>query len=335
MDDFLKLIGNISDIGLKYHKDTIISNSIKNIDYYEKSISDLPDVKNKDSAVVISAGPSLHRTGTIDLLEKSNFDGVVVTIDGAYVKCLKSGIIPDYVLTLDPHPKRVVRWFGDPDFEKNQLNDDYFSRQDLDVDFRNNSIEQNLHNIDLVNKYASKSKLIIASTAPTSVVERVLEAGFEMFWWMPLVDDPDDSDSITREMYKETNLPALNTGGNVGTASWIFAKFWLEIQKVAVIGMDLGYYKDLPYKMTQGYYELIKHLGVKKLTSEYFPLMINPLTNEEFYIDPTYFWYRQNILELIKNSSTTLFNCTEGGTLYGDGVVNLYLNDFLNKGITC
>ena len=170
MEEFSKLIGDISDIGLKYHNNTIISNSKKNRVYYDRSISDLPDVKNKDKpdvknnekAVVISAGPSLHRRKTIDLLEKSNFDGVVVTIDGAYVKCLKSGIIPDYVLTLDPHPKRVVRWFGDPFFGKNQVNDDYFARQDLDVDFRKNSIEQNLNNIELVNRYASKSKLIIA-----------------------------------------------------------------------------------------------------------------------------------------------------------------------------
>ena len=331
MDEFSKIIRDISDIGLKYHKNNIISNSIKNRDYYERSISDLPDVKNNEKAVVISAGPSLHRRKTIDLLEKSNFDGVIVTIDGAYVKCLKSGIIPDYVLTLDPHPKRVVRWFGDPFFEKNKVDDDYFERQDLDVDFRKNNIEQNLNNIELVNRYASKSKLIIASTAPSSVVERVMEAGFEMFWWMPLVDDPNDSDGLTREIYEATNLPALNTGGNVGTAAWIFAKFWLEIQKVAVIGMDLGYYKDLPYKMTQGYYELLKHLGKEKLTEEYFPVMKNPMTKEEFYIDPTYYWYRQNILELIKNSSTTLYNCTEGGTLYGEGVVNLYLDEFLRR----
>ena len=46
-------------------------------------------------------------------------------------------------------------------------------------------------------------------------------------------------------------------------------------------------------------------IWVQKLTGEYFPVMTNPMTNEEFYIDPTYYWYRQNILELIKNSSTT------------------------------
>ena len=32
-------------------------------------------------------------------------------------------------------------------------NDNYFSRQDLDIDFRDNSIKQNQENIDLVNNY--------------------------------------------------------------------------------------------------------------------------------------------------------------------------------------
>ena len=199
----------------------------------------------------------------------------------------------------------------------------------MDIDFRNNSIKQNLNNIDLVNRNASKSKLIIASTASSAVVDRVIEAGFDLFWWLPLVDDPDENRSLTRRMYEATKLPALNTGGNVGTAAWVFAQFWLEIQKVAVIGMDLGYYKDLPYEMTQGYHELVELLGKDGLTQEYFPVIKNALTREEFYCDPTYFWYRQNLLELVKNSSSTIYNCTEGGTLFGEGVTNMYFNDFL------
>ena len=71
MGEFSKIIGDISDIGLKYHRNNIISNSIKNRDYYERSISDLPDVKNNDKAVVISAGPSLHQREMINILKKS------------------------------------------------------------------------------------------------------------------------------------------------------------------------------------------------------------------------------------------------------------------------
>jgi hypothetical protein len=331
MNNFTKLIGGIDEIGKKWHQDSIVYNSIKNKTHISKTISDLPKIKNPEKAVVINAGPSLHYGKTLETLKKSNFKGPIIAIDGSYVKCLKSGIIPDYVLTMDPHAKRVVRWFGDPNYEKNLDGDDYFSRQDLDIDFREDSIKSNKINIDLVNKYAPRTKLIIASTSHSSVVDRVSNSGFEMYWWMPLVDDPDIHNSLTRKMYEVTRLPALNTGGNVGTSAWVFAQFWLEVQKVAVIGMDLGYYKNLPYEMTQGYYELIKLIGKDNLTDEYFPKMINPLTKEEFYTDPTYFWYRQNILELIKNNSTTLYNCTEGGTLFGDGVLNLYLNEFLTE----
>ena len=331
MNNYSKLIRDIGEIGKEWHQDSIVFNCVKNKTHISKTISDLPEIKNKEKAVVISAGPSLHYRKTLETLKNSNFKGPIIAIDGSYVKCLKAGIIPDYVLTMDPHAKRVVRWFGDPNYEENLDGDDYFSRQDLDIDFRENSLKSNIINIDLVNKFAPRTKLIIASTAHSSVVKRVTDSGFEMYWWLPLVDDPESNNSLTRKMYEETRLPALNTGGNVGTSAWVFAQFWLEVQKVAVIGMDLGYYKDLPYKMTQGYYEMIKHLGKEKLTGEYFPVMTNPLTKEKFYTDPTYFWYRQNILELIKNSSTTLYNCTEGGTLYGDGVINLYLNEFIRS----
>lgn len=329
MNNFSKLIGDISEIGKEWHQNSIVSNSIKNKTNISKTISDLSEIKNQEKVIVINAGPSLHYRNILETLKKSNFKGPIVAIDGSYVKCLKSGIIPDYVLTMDPHSKRVVRWFGDPNYKVNLDGDDYFSRQDLDIDFRENSFKHNKINIDFVNQYAPRSKLIIASTVHSSVVKRVIDAGFEMYWWMPLVDDPEEHGSLTMKMYEATGLPALNTGGNVGTTAWVFAQFWLEAQKVAVVGMDLGYYKDLPYEMTQGYYELIKLLGNEKLTEEYFPTMTNPLTNEEFYTDPTYFWYRQNLLELIKNSSTTLYNCTEGGTLFGEGVVNLYLNEFI------
>jgi hypothetical protein len=331
MNNFSKLIEDIGEIGLKWHQDAIVSNCIRNTSHISKTISDLPEINYQEKAVVINAGPSLHYGKTLETLKDSNFKGPKIAIDGSYVKCLKSGIIPDYVLTLDPHPKRVVRWFGDPNFEENLEGDDYFSRQDLDIDFRENSLESNALNMDLVNKFAPRSKLIIASTSHSSVVNRVIDSGFEMYWWMPLVDNPDDHGSITRKMYEATRLPALNTGGNVGTAAWVFAQFWLDVQKVAIIGMDLGYYKDLPYEMTQGPDELLQLIGKDQLTDEYFPVFKNPLTKEEFYTDPTFYWYRRNLLELLKNSSTILYNCTEGGILFGDGVVNMYFHDFLNE----
>ena len=45
-------------------------------------------------------------------------------LDNKIIQYSKSKIRTDYVLTLDPHPKRVVRWFGDPNYEQNQKGDD-------------------------------------------------------------------------------------------------------------------------------------------------------------------------------------------------------------------
>jgi len=150
-----------------------------------------------------------------------------------------------------------------------------------------------------------------------------------MYWWLPLVDDPDIKNSLTKKMYQSSKLPAMNTGGNVGTAAWVFTQFWLNIEKIAVIGMDLGYKKDLPYSMTQTYPELSAMFGEDNLNSEHFPEFENPLTGEIFYTDPTYFWYRKNIIDMLNNTDSNLFNCTEGGILFGNNIKNIRLVDFL------
>ena len=145
----------------------------------------------------------------------------------------------------------MVRWFGDHEFEKNSANDDYFARQDLDIEFRKNTIEQNKRHIALVNEYGHRSKAIVASSAPSNVIARLKEGGLDMYWWNPLVDDPGLPGSITRELYNINRLPCLNTGGTVGTAAWVFANSTLKIQEIALVGMDMGYYADLPKEQTR------------------------------------------------------------------------------------
>jgi hypothetical protein len=330
-ENFEELVSSITSIGQKWHATDIVLNSKKNSNKIKKTISQVErDHVSERKAIVISAGPSLH---TGDILPKIAALGeerpLLVAIDGSYVKCLRAGIVPDYVVTLDPHPTRMVRWFGDPNFEKNSFRDDYFSRQDLDIDFREESTKRNNENILLVDEYASRSRLIISVTSPSNLVKRAFEAGFEMFWWTPLVDDPELGDSLTSKMYGYTKCPALNTGGNVGTAAWIFAKFWLEVEKVAVVGMDLGYRLDLPHTQTQTYYELQKKLGVEKVPDEYFPVIDNPHTKSSSYIDPTYQWYLNNFLEILSNTGESVYNCSGDGNFFGQGVHWSALEDFL------
>ena len=87
-------------------------------------------------AVGIAAGPSLHRMNIAAQLKSHKFSGAVVATESAMRYCLKQGIIPDLVVSLDPHAKRIVRWFGDPHLTIEDLKqDDYFSRQDMDKPF--------------------------------------------------------------------------------------------------------------------------------------------------------------------------------------------------------
>ena len=126
--NFEKLANEITSIGLNWHSKTILENSKNNKKFITKTIRHVPTPRGKksESAIVISAGPSLYKNNILSRIKDSGFEGSIIAIDGSYVRCIKAGLEPDYVLTLDPHPTRVVRWFGDPDFEKNIEGDDYF-----------------------------------------------------------------------------------------------------------------------------------------------------------------------------------------------------------------
>ncbi len=327
------ILDEITQVGLNVHKNAIIEHARLNAPDVKKSIKELMPLQGKkvESAIVISAGPSVHRRNSIKRILDSGYTGTIVAVDGAYIASLKAGLIPDFVITLDPHPTRIVRWFGDHDFEVNSAKDDFFARQDLDVEFRNNTIEQNKRHVDLVNTNGRHTKAIVSSTSPRNVVNRLKEVGVDMYWWNPLVDDPKSSGSITREIYNINRLPCLNTGGTVGTAAWVFVHSVLKISEIALVGMDLGYYSDLPKEKTQTFYELHHHMEEGDSIESLFVHFEFPLTKEKFYTDPTYFWYRRNFLELLTQSNSQTFNCTEGGTLIDEKVQCVSLDDFLKR----
>lgn len=331
-DRFRTLVDQIGQIGRKQHQDFLVKHAEANLKHVKKSIRDLPPLSGskRASAIVISAGPSLHRRKMIRRLVDAKYSGTIVAIDASLTACLREGLVPDFVLTLDPHPTRIVRWFGDHDLEEHTKNDDYFARQDLDVAFRTKQMETNEANIRLVDEFGPRLKMIVASSAPTNVVSRLHEARCELYWWNPLVDDPRDPNSLTQRLYQINRLPAFNTGGNVGSASWVFAASRLKVGRVGLLGMDLGYYADTPRTMTQTYYELLKHNGGEESSlEEYFTDFVFPLTGEKFYTDPVYFWYRKNLLQLLEQAPCKTYNCTEGGTLFGAGVECVTLEDFI------
>lgn len=298
LSKFEDLVARIPDIGIAHHKDTLLENTRRNAEIV-KAEGSIREVKSETApCLVISAGPSLRRGGILERLK--GFDGTVIAADGAYIACLRAGIRPHYVVTIDPHPTRIVRWFGDPA----HLHDEYFERQDLAT------MTENGGDIELVDR--NLSPLIIACSAPWSVVERT--AAFDRYWFAPLVDSPESG--ITKEMIGLTCLPALNTGGTVGTAAWCFAHAILRSKNIAVVGMDFGYPADTPLERTQEF----------NLTGGD-PAMYPQ--HGDYYTSPTYWWYRQNFLELLDAADATVTNCSGTGLLDGERVRRMELEEWL------
>lgn len=300
---FDELVSQITQIGLEHHAQTLLENTRRNAASVHRTIRDVRPVRNSRS-LVVSAGPSLYRQEILARLARVERRPIVVATDGAYIQCLKAGIVPDWVVTIDPHPTRIAVLFGA------DSQDDYFDRTRADHGF-----ERAQSNRPLVDEH--RAPLVIASSAPQSVVERT--ARFDRYWFVPLVDDPEDA-GLTSAMVEATGAPALNTGGTVGTAAWAFAHAVLKSPDIAVVGMDFGYPQGTPLENTQEW----------NLTGGD-PELYPQFPERGYYSSPTYWWYRQNFLDLLEAADARVTNCSGAGLLYGDRIEEMRLEEWINK----
>ncbi|KKS14414.1 MAG: hypothetical protein A3I32_02575 [Candidatus Yanofskybacteria bacterium RIFCSPLOWO2_02_FULL_45_10] len=309
-----------------------LRNAKLNRPHYRKTIDDLliPKHGPDSAAIVVVGGPSLHRKHTAARIAQTNFTGDIITADGSFGYCLRHGVIPQYMVCLDPNPYRIVRWFGDPDLASRPP-DDYFRRQDFDPKYWEDEMRYNQELTELVNQHGSKIKAILCTSVDPTVTKRCVESGMDIYWWNQFYDDPDDpTQTVTRELVGLTGgIPCMNTGGNVGTAAYIFSWAVLGHRQVALAGFDLGYAPGTPFLNTQYFYELRDLFG-ERVAEAYIEIQ-NPYLNETWYTDPTYYWFREIILELAKQAPCTTYNCTEGGTLFGANINFISLSEFLNK----
>jgi hypothetical protein len=285
-----------------------------------------------DDALVIAAGPSLHKRDTAKVIKdglRAGWKGTLIATESSISWCLRQGITPDLAVTLDPHPTRITRWFGDPNLTEESLKqDDYFARQDQDPNFGKNQIRFNDELVALINEHGRKVKIAVSSSSSPAVVRRASESGMEVFWWNPMYDDYDRPDGLTRKVHAMNGLPCVNAGGNVGSACWVFAHAVLQKKRVGLVGLDFGYYADTAYENTQYYKELCALVGEDRL-DEVYVKFTNPHMGVPFYTDPAYLWYRNSFLEMATESACETHNCTDGGILFGEGIRWTSLHDFL------
>ena len=116
-------------------------------------------------------------------------------------------------------------------------------------------------------------------------------------------------------------LPLINTGGNVGSASWMIADQVFRFNKIVLLGMDYSYYIDTPISSTQ-YYDAIEKVTKDKIEMrKFYKKIVNPHMKKSFYTDHVYLWYRKNFFEMVDNTDSSTINCSQAGILFNKRIL--------------
>ena len=301
--------------------DEWVTNFALNLPYIwnEKSARDLdPSVdqnykKENHSAIVIGRGPSINKHKHLKLLAESNYQGTIVCCDGKLIDALNAGVTPDkfpkyFVTTIDPYPA-VRKHYDD----------------------------------HIVDTYGSKIKGIFTVLTNHDTVERARQAGINIHWIHSLFDYHEGKKSfnqISALMVRAKNhlngLPAIQTGGNVGTSSWFISWQILKCATVALIGINHGWEEDDSWKTILSHgnnMEITKNLDRNNPTfNKLFKKILNPDFNSYCILDPLFQFYSEALKEFISRSPSwiTTINATEGGSIFGERVRSMEFSNFLS-----
>lgn len=298
------------------HKDyeKWINNFTLNLEYIwkEKSARELSitNKENQSSAIVIGGGPSLTKKNHLEILAESNYKGSIIVVDRVLKKALDKGITPDkfenfFVTSIEP-----------------------YDRIELHFDHK------------IIDEFGEKIKGLFPVIASPKTTIRVRKAGIQIHWFHPLIDYNEGIKSfngMTAQMVKakkNIGLPALQTGGNVGTTSWFIGWQILKCSTIGLIGMNHGWDEDDdPEKILTHGYENPETKVDSTVTNMTFTKIYNPDFNCYCILDPIYQFYSNALKEFIARSPKWLstFNATEGGSIFGEKINSIKLVDFLKK----
>jgi len=270
--------------------------------------------KEKNSAIVIGRGPSINKFEHLKLLAESNYQGNIVCSDGILSNALKAGVTPDkfpkfFVVTIDPYP------FVKKHYEH-----------------------------EIIKSYGSKIKGIFTVITNPEVVEKARDAEIQIHWLHSLFDYNEGKKSFNnlsalmiRAKNIEHKLPAIQTGGNAGTAAWFISWQILKCSTVALIGINHGHEEDDPLET------IIYHNNKEELSEgvdrdsitfqKLYKKVYNPDFNCICILDPLYQFYSEALKEFISRSPDwlTTINATEGGSIFGDRIKSMKFKNFLEK----
>ncbi|BDQ31788.1 hypothetical protein NZNM25_19290 [Nitrosopumilus zosterae] len=279
-----------------------------------KELNSLANQSEKHSAIVIGRGPSINKHEHLKLLAASDYQGTIVCCDGKLADALNAGVTPDkfpkyFVATIDPYP----------------------------------TIKKHYEH-EIIDSYGSKIKGIFTIITNPNVVERARQSGIQIHWIHSLFDYNEGIKSfnnLSALMIRAKNnlhgLPGIQTGGNVGTASWFIAWQILKCTTVALIGINHGWEEEDSWE-TIIYHnnkdEISK--GVDRNSPSFnrlFKKIYNPDFNCNCILDPLFQFYSEALKEFIARSPewVTTINATEGGSIFGERILSMKFSNFLEK----
>ena len=287
--------------------------NLENI-WNEKSVRELSqnyNNSNPSAALVIGRGPSIINNNHLKILAESNYNGKIVCTDSALIDVLKSGLTPDkfqdfFVVTIDTN---------------------------LPV--------KNFYSDYVVNEFGKKIKCLLSTTVPPTTYEAIKKSGMDIFWFHALFDFSRDKTSfnhIANVMTKSKNhhkgLPAIQTGGNVGTSSWILSWSILKSSPVCLIGIDHGYLQDMSWEEIDKNHKLPE--GINKNSESFkkaYPTVYNPEFKTYCIQDPIFQYYSNALKEFIPRAPQWVktINATEGGAIFGKGIECMTFRKFLKN----
>lgn len=286
----------------------------------ESSAKELdPTIKNPNfhteehSAIVIGRGPSIKKHKHLELLANSKYNGTIVCCDAALENVLKAGITPDkfpkfFVVGIDP-AEEMKKFFVD----------------------------------DIVHKYGSKINGIFTTVIHPATVENARKTGIKIHWCHALFDygqGKKSFNSISALMVRAKNhtngLPAIQTGGNVGTASWFVGWQILKRSTVCLIGINHGWNEDDPWDIitTHGHTSTPVEIDHNSpIFEKLFPKIYNPDFNCYCILDPIFQYYSSALKDFIARTPkwVNTINATEGGTIFGERIKCTTFENFLNR----
>ena len=283
----------------------------------ESSAAELTPTNSKTklkSAIVIGRGPSVKKKGHLEMLAKSNFSGAIICCDGALITTLKAGVTPDkfpnfYVVSIDPYPP-IKKFYDDK----------------------------------IVDKYGDKIKGVFSTIVKPTTIEKARKSGIKIHWLHSLFDYEEGKKSfnqISASMVRAKNhsegLPAIQTGGNVGTSSWFIAWRILKCPTVALIGINHGWNEDDPWEKIISHGSDFVKTDVIDRKNPTFNKLFKKIYNTDFncycIVDPLFQFYSSALKEFIVKSPEwlTTINATEGGSIFGNRIIGMSFYLFLEK----